>query len=135
MTTCKSPILSFPEVVPTIAKWLYIRVCEYRFDFASRRRCTCETEHPRKRGWDHTTPSYSNTEEKFSSQTQRQKCAPTTNLGTQLTAFCARSTFCKRRSKRVAAFTLQIYLVLRVLHITLPDQDLPWDKTSVWLKQ
>ena len=53
---------------------------------------------------DLTKPAYSDTETKFSSQTQPRKCAPTANLDTQLTAFCTRSTFCTRRSKLVAEF-------------------------------
>ena len=67
-------------------------------------RCTRENEHPRKRAPDHTTPAYSDMEAKFFSQTQPQKCAPTANLDTQLTAFCTRSAFCTRWSKPVAEF-------------------------------
>ena len=59
---------------------------------------------------------YSDTEAKFSNQTQPRKCAPTANLDTQLTAFCTRSTFCTRWSKPLAEFWLQIWLILRVLH-------------------
>ena len=44
-------------------------------------RCTRENEHPRKRAPDHTTPAYSDTEAKFSSQTQPRKCAPTREFG------------------------------------------------------
>ena len=84
--------------------------------FAENGRCTRENEHPRKRAPDHTTPAYSDTEAKFSSQTQPRKCAPTANLDTQLTAFCTRSTFCTRCSKPVADFWLQIWLILRVWH-------------------
>ena len=62
-----------------------------------------------------------NTEAKFSSQTQPRKCAPTANLDTQLTAFCTRSTFCTRCSKPVADFWLQIWLILRVWHTSRPE--------------
>ena len=78
------------------------------------RRCTGENEHPWKRAPDHTTPAYSDTEAKFSSQTQPRKCAPTANLDTQLTAFCTSSAFCTRWSKPVAEFWLQTWLILRV---------------------
>ena len=87
-----------------------------RIAWPSPGRCTRENEHPRKRAPDHTTPAYSDTEAKFSSQTQPRKCAPTANLDTQRTAFCTRSTFCTRCSKPVADFWLQIWLVLRVWH-------------------
>ena len=97
------------------------------------RRCTRENEHPRKRAPDHTMPARSHMQAKFSSQTQPHKCGPTADWGSQLTALCTRSTFCTRWSTpvaAVAAFTLQIWLVLRVSQTTSPDQDLPRRETS-----
>ena len=79
------------------------------------------------------TPAYFDTEAKFSSQTQRRKCAPTANLGTQITAFCTPTTFCTPWSKPVAEFRLQNWLIPRVLHTTLQDQALPRHETSVLL--
>ena len=104
------------------SEFSYLSVCLLR--------CTRENEHPRKRAPVQTTPAYSDTEAKFSSQTQPRKCAPTANLDTQLTAFCTRSTFCTRWSKPVDEFWLQIWLILRFC--TLPDQNLPRHKTSVF---
>ena len=79
-------------------------------------RCTRENAHPRKRAPDHTTPAYTDTEAKFSSQMQPRKCAPTAYLCAQLLAFCTRIAFCTRCSKPVADFWLQIWLILRVWH-------------------
>ena len=93
-------------------------------------RCTRENEHPRKRAPVHTTPAYSDTEAKFSSQTQPRKCAPTANLDTQLTAFCTRSTFCTRWSNLLLSFDCKSGWFWGFC--TLPDQSLPRHKTSVF---
>ena len=69
-------------------------------------RCTRENAHPRKRAPDHTTPAYTDTEAKFSSQMQPRKCAPTAYLyaRARLLAFCTRIAFCTRWSNPVAEF-------------------------------
>ena len=106
------------------------------------RRCTRENECPRKRAPDDTTPAYSDTEAKFSSQRSRENVhqpriwAPNSLHFAHAVHFahggpsktcCSAELFCCWVSTEDL-----IWLIVTVLHTTLPDQDLPRRETSVF---